>query len=857
MKRTIVAALGALGALGALAAGAEERIADIRQGTNLAVALAPDGATLVVDLLGQLWTLPASGGGATPLTPAGEEARNPRFSPDGARIVYQRRSGDQWDLWQLDVATGEQRELLTSPFDEREPDFTADGRAVVFASNRTGHYCLWSITLEGGVETQLTEEAGDASYPSVSEHGLVAYVHESGSEWSIRVLGRDGASGVVHSTTSRLFAPAWRPGGSVLVFGEQDSPLTSRLQLLVLGEPRVLKRVNGGGEDVFASRVAWRSGAEFIYAADGQLWRRGIATPGREPVHMFAAVAVATPDPEVAELAAPGERTAHGINGLVRSRDGRTAVFTALGDVWLAERGEPRRLTDDPFVDLDPALSPDGDAVVFASERTGQFELWRLVLRDRKLTQLTFGALHPRHPAVRPDGDAVAYLELEKLEPGAESVVKVLDLRRNATSTVASNVVDAAGLDWAEDGRTLVVRARSADAAGSQPITVDLNHAPEAAAQDEAPPVVHWQEPAPPADYVVEVGRLFDGVRGTYQRHVDVHVRGGRIAAIVARGVLPASGKVVDFRDATMIPGLVDLHAHESSLVGERLGRAWLAYGVTTVRELTALPGEAVERAEAWASGRSLGPRLLVSPAGEAAGPPSEAPVVKTYPGIAQGFAHSLVRQARAIGVPTLQPAAVPARLPRTLGPARHELALSPSFTAYQDGFSRLIAGDATFVTGLAALTGLHAWPAPRPRNDEAFAALFTPAERAAWERPDTLAAVVPSLERTIARLVRGGGRVGVGSDAPAVPYGLGVHLELALLARAGIPNDQILRMATAAGALALGAERDIGTLEEGKLADFVVLDGDPLAHIADTLRIVAVAKGGVWLDRPSLLTPP
>ena len=115
----------------------------------------------------------------------------------------------------------------------------------------------------------------------------------------------------------------------------------------------------------------------------------------------------------------------------------------------------------------------------------------------------------------------------------------------------------------------------------------------------------------------------------------------------------------------------------------------------------------------------------------------------------------------------------------------------------------------------------------------------------------------MPALGETIARLVRAGGRVGVGSDAPAVPYGLGVHLELALLAQAGIANDQVLRMATADGALALGLEREIGTLEEGKLADFVVLDGDPLTQIADTLRIVAVVKGGAWHDRSSLLTPP
>ena len=221
----------------------------------------------------------------------GSTSRQPRFSPDGERVVYQRRSGDQWDVWLLELATGEQRPLTMSPFDEREPDFTPDGRAVVFATNRTGHYCLWSIALDGGVETQLTEETGEASYPAVSEHGLVAYVLARAGEWSIRVLGSDGVISVAHTSSSRLSAPTWRPGGGVLVFGEQDSTETSRLQMLLLGQPHVLKSLSDG-EDLFASRAAWRSAAEFIYAADGQLWRRGIATPTREPVHLFAAAAV-------------------------------------------------------------------------------------------------------------------------------------------------------------------------------------------------------------------------------------------------------------------------------------------------------------------------------------------------------------------------------------------------------------------------------------------------------------------------------------------------------------------------------------------------------------------------------------
>lgn len=834
-------------------AAAEERIADIRQGTNLSVALAPDGNTLVVDALGQLWRMPAAGGGAVPLTPAGEQARNPRFSPDGERVVYQRREGNQWDLWLLELATGEQRALTTSTFDEREPDFTHDGLAVVFATNRTGHYCLWSIRLDGGVETQLTEESGNAAYPAVAEHGRVAYLLRRDDEWSIRVLGTDGAISVAHTSASRLSPPTWRPGGGVLVFGEQDTAETSRLQMLVLAEPRVMKSLSGS-EDLFASRAAWRSGAELIYAADGQLWRRGIATPVREPIHLFAAAAVevAAPPTGLAPFDAAGERTAR-VNGWVRSADGRRSAFTALGDVWLAERGEPRRLTDDAFVELDPAFWPDGESLVFASERTGQLELWRIALRDQKLTQLTFGALEPRRPAVRPDGNFVAYLESSNLGASA-ATLKVLDLRRREEVTVATNMVDATALAWSDDGRGLAVQARSASTASAREFRVDLRTAAGTTAPAETPPAPHWRVPAPPADYVVEVGRLFDGVRGTYQRHVDLHVRGGRIAAIVPRGMLPTAGEVVDARDATVIPGLVDVHAHMSSTVGERLGRAWLAYGVTTVRELAAAPGEALERAEAWASGRTPGPRLLVSGADAA---DASAPQLQAYPGISHGFAHSLRRQTDEISVPAWEPGAFPARLASSVAPPSRELELSPGFAAYQDGFSRLIAADGTFVTGLAALAGLHAWPSPRPRNDGAAAQLFTPAEQAAWERPDALAAALPAIERTIARLIRAGGRVAVGSDTPAVPYGLGLHLELALLARAGIANDQILRMATAEGALALGLEQQIGTLEEGKLADFVVLDGDPLAHIADTLRIVAVAKGGTWYARTTLLASP
>ncbi len=163
------------------------------------------------------------------------------------------------------------------------------------------------------------------------------------------------------------------------------------------------------------------------------------------------------------------------------------------------------------------------------------------------------------------------------------------------------------------------------------------------------------------------------------------------------------------------------------------------------------------------------------------------------------------------------------------------------------------------FSPGLGVMAGLNGWPdRTQPwQRDSAYSTLFTPVEQAAWARDGLATAALPALQDTVARLIRAGGRVAAGSDAPTVPYGLGLHLELALLGGAGLSNDQVLRLATAEGALALGVERDVGTLEEGKLADFVVLDGDPLDRIADTLRILAVAKGGVWYERAALLQRP
>ena len=868
-------------ALPITAAKSQLRVAEVREGTNMAVALSPDGETLVADLLGGLWKLPVSGGAAAPLIPAGEGVHHPRFDPDGGTIVFQKLVDGQWDLWTFDVASGVQAQLTATSHDEREPDFSADGRFVVFAANLDGRFAIWSLTLASGALARLTDEPGESSFPAVSDRGEIAYVNHRDGEWTLRLHRRVGDSAELARSSDALSAPSWRPGGSVLVYNERDSFGRNALKLLVIAEEFV-SRTLVQDEDVFLTRAAWISPADYLYTADGRIWRRGIAQLEREPVPMVAAVTLdeASPTPVGHELDMRGRHPAAGIAGLVPAADGRRWAFTALGDLWLAERRRVRRLTDDPWVDIDPDFTPDGETVVFASDRGGTMDLWRLDLSAGTLSQFTRETGKAWSPSVDPTGRYAAYLGTDGFGPWAASALKIVSLDAGgATRTIAAGLHSVAELDWipSDDGWLIRASMRPDGPTDAPEVAYfdtgirDGARAERGEAADNDPPrlasrSLRWSPSAPDAPFVVRAGRLFDGIRNEYRYNMDVHVEGQRVSAMVTQGLERLPDRVIDARDFTIIPGLVDVHVHQSSLAGERLGRIWLAHGVTTVRELTDDVPAALERAESWASGRRIGPRLVVSPevdsAQVGAAPELASPlVVRSYESLADGVARALLRQRQQLGI-----AAPPARpgiaLLETIPHARyarsaHEMTLSPLNRSYQDSLATVLESSTFVSTTLAAFAGRPVSLAGA--SGRALERLYSAAELRRWTNAsgEVSGARVRALQNTLARIVRNGGRAPTGSEAPVVPYGHGVHMEVEMLADAGIEPAQALRLATAEGARALGLEGQLGTLEEGKLADFVVIDGNPLVRIADTRSIVAVVRGGVWYTRSELLERP
>jgi Tol biopolymer transport system component len=85
----------------------------ITEGTNMAATVSPDGRTFVIDLLGNLWTVPAAGGQATRITDVLFEARQPDFSPKGDRIAFQGYLDDGWDLWTVKPDGSDAKRLTT------------------------------------------------------------------------------------------------------------------------------------------------------------------------------------------------------------------------------------------------------------------------------------------------------------------------------------------------------------------------------------------------------------------------------------------------------------------------------------------------------------------------------------------------------------------------------------------------------------------------------------------------------------------------------------------------------------------------------------------------------------------------
>jgi imidazolonepropionase-like amidohydrolase len=149
----------------------------------------------------------------------------------------------------------------------------------------------------------------------------------------------------------------------------------------------------------------------------------------------------------------------------------------------------------------------------------------------------------------------------------------------------------------------------------------------------------------------------------------------------------------------------------------------------------------------------------------------------------------------------------------------------------------------------------------PEYLDEPDYALTFSAAERAEMRsktraayqaRPWTwwMKLMTPICEENVRKIVAAGGVAALGTDQSSGPAG---HREMELLVQAGVPPLKVIQTATHNGAVFLGKGEEMGSVEEGKLADLVLLNADPLKDIDNTKAIALVMKGGSVIDESAL----
>lgn len=406
-----------------------------------------------------------------------------------------------------------------------------------------------------------------------------------------------------------------------------------------------------------------------------------------------------------------------------------------------------------------------------------------------------------------------------------------------------------------------------------------------------------------PRTLVIEGGTLIDGTGRPPVADAVVVIEGTRIARVGARGnvTYPSGATVVKADGRTMLPGLIDGHVH----LQDWEVPMFLPFGITTIADIHNDTAWSIAQREALKSGRIKGPRLFVSGArvsGTLAAPTTDGGYVKDA-----AEARAYVRRLKQAGVDhvkvdlTLTDEQLRAVIEECraqglplLGHTRNiETAVSMGFThmEHTDTMARaLLAKEGREVPrGVAAESlvdpkafppiidfliqhkvavnptlflmwagGTERWrdwtrDGARMAADPTFA--FVPAEvRAAWSAQPRVRAGYQNVATFLRMYSEAGGRILAATDAVCggcnqIVPGLSLHYEMQMLTDMGIPPMKAIQGATLWSAEVIGQQKDLGSVERGKLADLTIVEGNPLADIGATKNIRMVIKDGVAVD--------
>ena len=403
-----------------------------------------------------------------------------------------------------------------------------------------------------------------------------------------------------------------------------------------------------------------------------------------------------------------------------------------------------------------------------------------------------------------------------------------------------------------------------------------------------------WAQQATPAPrtVVIHAWRLLDVKTGKTLANQTILIHGDRISSVGADAQVPAGAQVIDLPNATVLPGLIDAHTHltfnpnfgysrlaisvpREALIGARNAKVTLEAGFTTIRNVAADGYADVALRDAINAGDVPGPRMLVSgPALSITGGHGDNNLLPfeyhaAGDGVADGVdgVRHMVRRNIKYGADLIKFMASGGVLSKGDNPQASQYTLEEMKAIVEEAhrLGRKVAAHAHGAQAIlwASEAGVDSIEHGSYIDDAAIAEMkkngtylvptlylgdwFLANAEKIGTPPDLIAKakeVLPAARKNVARAFAAGVKVGFGTDAAVYPHGLNAH-EFAVMVKLGLTPLAAIQSATINDADLLGWSDKIGTIEPGKWADIIAVDGDPLTDVTTLERVKFVMKGG------------
>ena len=420
---------------------------DTTEGTWISVDVSPDGKTVVFDLLGDLYTVPISGGDAKAIRKGIAWHMQPRFSPDGSKIAFTSDAGNGDNLWVMNLDGSEPRQVTNETFRLiNNPAWDPTSEYLVgkkhFTSKRSlGAGEMWMFHISGGSGVQMTKrpnEQKDVNDPAFSPDGHYLYYDRDATPGRYFQYNKDSSTQIyvierLDRQTGEVTRVAGGPGGAARPTPSPDGrwlAFTRRVDYTTVLFLRDLKSgaerplytgLERDNQEVWALHgvypgMAWTPDARsIVFWDDGHIKRIDI-TSGRVfeipfRVQTIKKVAAVVRPPQ---QVAPDRFDVKMLRSVTVSPRGDRVAYVALGHVWTKAlpKGTPRRLTstgNDRF-EHHPSFSADGRSVVFATWNDKTLGDLRVAsVRGGRPRVITRRPGHYAHPKFSPDGKTVVF----------------------------------------------------------------------------------------------------------------------------------------------------------------------------------------------------------------------------------------------------------------------------------------------------------------------------------------------------------------------------------------------------------------------------------------------------------------